>query len=258
MIEWKSLLIKTTTALASVAIYLPIIAGIVTPMLYLLPAWYISWYIASLIFPFSGSWQGIIGTISDPSLVSVIWISKIGVFILGVLIFFCGIFEMARQLRMGNRLIDSGIYSYVRHPQHLGIILLTFPFTLPLELVARGSAGIRVGDILSWSLFAFLLLAVADYEESRLLTDLDGYAVSYAQYQTKTPFILPISLPIHIELPESLQSGKPARYAVAFLVYWGCISILLFGLIQLPLIFVDDINPFHMNHMNSYILSNRL
>ncbi|MHA2302689.1 MAG: methyltransferase family protein [Candidatus Thorarchaeota archaeon] len=233
MSRWEEIIFKVSTTLASAAVYLPIVAGIITPMIYLFPGWYISWYIAAYIFPFYEIWHGFWFPISDMTVASIIWLIEGGVFVFGIGIFLWSLFEMARQKRTGNILVTTGPYARVRHPQHLGILLFLLPFAFSFSLTARWSTGIRPGDILSWSLMAFLLLAVADYEESRILEAFE----EYEYYKSRIPFILPLSLHADYILPPILHQGKPGRYIFFFLVYWTCISLVLFFFSQLPLVF---------------------
>ena len=224
---------KIGTALASVVIYLPIIAGIITPMMYLLPAWYASWAISAYIFPFYEFWHGFLITgVSEPVILffDILWAL---VFLTGLSIFLWGLFEMTRNIRRKKDLVDTGPYSYVRHPQHLGILLMLLPFAFTIHVQAVHDIGTRPGDVLSWSLMAFLLLAVADFEESRLMKSLDGYA----EYRSRVPFILPLKNPIDIDLPAALDSGKLGRYAVFFIIYWISMTLVLLQLTQLPIIF---------------------
>ncbi len=230
---WRKITTKVTTALASIVVYLPVVAGIITPMVYLLPAWYVSWYVAAIVFPFSESWSGFILPINDIMLVPIIWIVGFVILIIGIGIFLWGLFEMTRQIRNGTKLVASGPYAFVRHPQHLGILILLLPFAFAFELRTGFSTGIRPGDILSWSLMGFLLLSVADFEESQLSKHLEGYA----EYKSRTPFIIPLSLSIRFNLPQLLHQGRPVRYLLFFVIYWIIISLLLFGLIQLPMNF---------------------
>lgn len=232
-VERRSLAVKVTTALASGLVYLPIVAGIITPMMYLLPAWYVSWYVAALIFPFSESWHGFIDPMSEMAYATVIWAVEIVAFVAGLSLFLWGLFEMTRQLKRGVELIDSGPYAHIRHPQHLGILIMLLPFAFSFELTHWYSTGVRPGDILSWTLMAFLLLAVADFEESRLVNSLDGYV----EYRSRTPFIIPFTPRLKLGLPARLQQGRPARYLILFIVYWICMSLVLFGLVQLPMVF---------------------
>jgi len=232
-VEWKTLSAKISTALALAVIYLPIVAGIITPMVYLLPAWYVSWYVAALIFPFSESWYGFFLPVNDILLVSLIWIFQAIIVSVGTGIFLWGLLQMTREIRNGSTFVDSGPYAYVRHPQHLGILVLLLPFAFAFDLTSGYSTGIRPGDILSWSLMAFLLLAVADFEESRLIKSLNGYS----EYKDRTPFIIPKSPRIKFNVHPLLQQGRPLRYLLFFAVYWALISLVLFGLVQLPLVF---------------------
>jgi len=233
MSSWKEIIVRISIALTSAVVYLPIIAGIITPMIYMLPAWYVSWYIAACIFPFNNLWHGFWFPVSDMTVASIIWLVEIGVFVVGMGIFLWGLFEMTCRKRAGNNLVTTGPYAHIRHPQHLGILFFLLPFAFTFSPTAWSSTGIRPGDILSWSLMAFLLLAVADYEECKIARIFE----EYEDYRSKTPFILPFSRHVTYGLPPVLNQGKPARYVFFFFVYWICISLLLFFFSQLPLSF---------------------
>ena len=72
-------------------------------------------------------------------------------------------------------LLDSGVYSLVRHPMYLGglMILLGFLF-LNLSIVA----------LVIWAIYAFLCNWMATYEEKDLLRVLGD---KYANYQSDVP-----------------------------------------------------------------------
>lgn len=226
---------KTTTAAASFVVYLPIVAGIITPMVYMLPAWYISWEVAALIFPFSEIWSGFWFPIFDVGLAIYVFSVGAAISVVGFGLFLWALLEMAKKKREGNGLVVSGPYAWVRHPQHLGLLLFLLPFALTFKYLSPFIMGIRPGDILSWSLMAFLLLAVADWEEHRITKE---YGILYQEYCNETPFILPIRTGWTIQMPELLNKGRPLRYVTAFAVFWVVISLVLYIFVNLPLIFV--------------------
>ncbi len=78
----------------------------------------------------------------------------------------------------GGKLTTTGIYSRVRHPIYLGLLLVTFGITL-----TNGSV-IKFGF---WILLAALLIFKIKFEESLLLKTYPGYK----QYQEKVPAIFP-------------------------------------------------------------------
>jgi protein-S-isoprenylcysteine O-methyltransferase Ste14 len=230
----ERLVTHLTTGVASVVIYLPIIAGIITPMVYLLPAWYLSWYAAGMIFPFYEIWHGFWMPVEDFISAYIIWGIEIIVFVIGIGLSGYALREMVIRRKEDVGLVISGPYSWVRHPQHLGILLFLLPFAITFKFRSGFTTGIRPGDILSWTLMAFLLLMVADCEESRLLKE---FGEQYTQYCENTPFIIPLKIPINIALPSWLEKGKPVRYIITFLIFWAMISLVLYRFSTVDLAF---------------------
>ena len=58
-LDRKRLAVRFSSTLATIGLYLPVLAGIITPMLWLLPAWYTAWHVVGFIFPFSDIWGGL-------------------------------------------------------------------------------------------------------------------------------------------------------------------------------------------------------
>ncbi|TFF91777.1 hypothetical protein EU545_02980 [Candidatus Thorarchaeota archaeon] len=207
-------------------------------MLWLLPAWYTAWHMASYIFPFSDIWGGLWITWSDGLISSVLSVLlalfQACIFLVGVTLFLWALVTMVRERAKDREIVDSGPYSRVRHPQHLGIILLVLSTSLLNPSYSAAWSGIRPGDLLSWSLIAFLLIAISEWEETRLLGELgDAYRV----YQSKTAFMVQGLLRIPIKkVPSALAKGRPLRYFVVFLVYWCTISLVLYVFTFVPLV----------------------
>lgn len=220
--------------LFSVFVYLPVIAGIITPMLWLLPAWYSAWFVIGFIFPFSPIWGGLWLQSSSPLVALSIWIME-GILILaGLVLFILALFEMARRFSDGVSLITSGPYRWVRHPQHLGIIMFLLPIAL-FNIAPSGYwNGIRPGDILSWSLVSFMLIVAADLEEQSLVK---RFGSEYIDYTKRTSFLLPkVSLFGFTDKYPLLSKGKPLRYIIWFALYWCLISLILYGFTFIELI----------------------
>lgn len=78
----------------------------------------------------------------------------------------------------GGKLITTGIYSRVRHPIYLGLILVS------LGIVLTNGSIIKFGF---WVLLVFLLIFKMKFEESLLIKTYPGYK----QYQEKVPGIFP-------------------------------------------------------------------
>jgi hypothetical protein len=134
---------------------------------------------------------------------------------------------MTQSLSRGISVVTSGPYRWVRHPQHLGIIMFLLPLALLNIRYPIYWAGIRPGDILSWSLVSFMLIVAADFEESGLVK---RFGIEYSDYCKRTPFLLPrVSIFGFIDKYEMLSKGKPFRYIVWFVLYWFVTSLILYG-----------------------------
>ncbi|MFW9968852.1 MAG: methyltransferase family protein [Candidatus Odinarchaeota archaeon] len=164
-------------------LYIPIIVGILAPMLFVI-AWnlYISWYI---IGPNLTDWTWYYYLI-PPNLVNLFIGVEIVIFCVGLGLFLIGLITMI-QKKVGNvKLIESGIYRYIRHPQNIGIIIMAFPFTLYVP--GFEDLGIRMGEIASWLIFAFLISLYSYYDEWRLLKH---YNNLFIEYYKRTGFFIP-------------------------------------------------------------------
>lgn len=219
---------KLVALATSFMVYIPIVAGILTPMIWVLAAWYVSWYVFLWIFPFSEIWGGLWWPFQTPAFGLTLWLLEVLILAIGLVLFLSALKEMIAARRKGIGLVTLGLYQLVRHPQHLGIMLILLPFALTnVSQPVQWWGGIRPGDLLSWSFVAFLLIIVADLEEKRLLA---LFGQDYEEYAQGTPFLLPkVGLPTFIQRFDSLSRGKPLRYVLAFVIYWLLASLMLFG-----------------------------
>lgn len=104
-------------------------------------------------------------------------------FLLGMCLFVLGliIFTVAFiQFLTGKQLITSGLYSIVRHPQYLGIIISTFGFTL--------FAIAKLITLISWATLVFSYIWLARREEANLQ---EKYGEEFLTYKRRVPFIMP-------------------------------------------------------------------
>jgi len=218
---------RLLVAIASVFTYLPVVAGILTPMLWLLPAWYTAWFFIGFIFPYYSEWGGIWIPDIDPLVAVIIYTVQGIVFFLGLALLIRSFVEMTRRISNGVQFITSGPYRWVRHPQHLGIIMFLLPLALFNISYSAQWSGVRPGDILSWSLVSFILIVVADFEEIGLT---NKFGVEYIDYCKRTPFLLPrVSIFNFMDKYRILSKGKPLRYIVWFVLYWVTISMILYS-----------------------------
>lgn len=126
------------------------------------------------------------------------------------------IFLMAciQFLRSRGKLVTIGLYSVVRHPQYLGIILMTLGVSIMCMQSVRGGhiviLQMRIGsmpqfwNIEIWHIWLIQVLGyvlLACYEEQHLLKEYKG---EYEKYRQNVPLIFAIPCPTKI--PEPLFS----------------------------------------------------
>lgn len=198
-------------------------------MIWMMPLAYTSWV---LFLSFGGDWAEIhvgIGLTGDNlPLGIVVLILAIIIFFAGVTLFVWGIIQIVLARKKDISLIQTGPYKYIRHPQHLGIILSSLPFLFLLKSVLRSSIrlGFRYGDLLSWILFCFFLIIWSDIEERKMQKK---YPEEFAIYQSTTGFFFP---KIRNKEAQEIKAKRwhyyLIRYLVFFIIYCGIALIIYF------------------------------
>ena len=112
-------------------------------------------------------------------------------------------------LRKKGKIIKTGIYSLVRHPQYFGIAVVTLGFSI-MCIQFTGSTDSKVLYVWLIQVFGYVLLAA--YEERYLLSE---HKREYQQYRDEVPFIFPS--PRLTKIPEPLVSMVLALI-IAFLL----------------------------------------
>jgi protein-S-isoprenylcysteine O-methyltransferase Ste14 len=127
--------------------------------------------------------------------------------------------------RFNNQpLVDFWIYRYSRHPQYLGILLLTW--TVSFYFSAGWFWSPPTPPSTFFLLFSFFILGKAIHEENKLL-QVDEF--SYAEYRLRSPFLLP--------LPKVIRSGFPKFNTIIIKKEWPesnreiAVLLLSYGLI---------------------------
>ena len=165
--------------------FIPIIIGILIPMAIILPIAYASWIIISLLSRFLA--EGYISITPDyPFQFVLLLIIELIIFIGGVVLFLSGLYHLAKGRKHKISIVKTGLYNYIRHPQILGISLISLPFALYIP--GFNDIGIRIGEIYSWALFIFFLTIYSNLEECNLTKK---FPEEYRLYQTQTGFFLP-------------------------------------------------------------------
>jgi len=182
----KILIERLTFWIFSVWSCIPIIAGIIIPMVVMFPLAYASWIIFSF---WSGSdWLDVWFTVSinHPIRILFVIIIEIFIFVAGFFLFTSGLYHLVKGKRDGIDIIQTGPYKFIRHPQNLGILLIALPFALYIP--GFNDLGIRIGEILSWTLFGFFLIIYSYFEEYKLNKK---YLEEFRNYQIHTGFFIP-------------------------------------------------------------------
>jgi protein-S-isoprenylcysteine O-methyltransferase Ste14 len=109
----------------------------------------------------------------------------------GFMVFFIGVVTWFYAKLEGRELISFWVYKHSRHPQYIGLILMSYGVIL-------GSTGFHVmanNDFLTttqslpWVVSTLILICVAFTEEIDIL---EKHGESYKAYRSNTPFMLPL------------------------------------------------------------------
>ena len=112
-------------------------------------------------------------------------------------------------LRRNGKVITTGFYSVVRHPQYFGIVVMTLGFSImSIQFTWRVDPEV----LYVWLIQVLGYVLLAAYEEQYLLRE---HKKEYQQYRDKVPFIFPS--PRLTKIPEPLVSMGLA-VIIAFLL----------------------------------------
>ena len=113
-------------------------------------------------------------------------IIEVLIFVLGLVLFLWGVIQIAISLVKKKGLVTTGLYKHIRHPQLLGLIIMGFAWTLYIP--GTYDRGIKMGEIISWSFFAFILFLWSDFEEKQLAKK---FGEEFVEYRSITGSFLP-------------------------------------------------------------------
>lgn len=189
-----------------------------SPLLYHLLYW---WWepLAQYSFPV---WWFITSYIRDTG-----WVNPLAPFVIGggTIILLTGLAQIVHATTRKTDLVTTGLYKYVRHPQHLGIAVMSFGF-----LMLNG-IGIRVGDIIAWTLVVFLYILLADSEEAALKKEFGEF---YLDYKRKVPYMIPFLPPAYGRFPEIIPSHGWKRKLTLIGIYVLLLAITIWLLTLTP------------------------
>lgn len=137
-------------------------------------------------------------------------IIDLSLLIIGSTIFLVSFLTWILNLKRKD-LITNGIYRLVRHPQYLGIILLSLGLTI---------RSLRPISFIAWITLLVGYLILASLEERSLLRI---YGRRYEEYSKRTAFIIPF---LSFNPPDWLSVNRPYRYML-FIAVWIMLVILI-------------------------------
>jgi protein-S-isoprenylcysteine O-methyltransferase Ste14 len=151
-----------------------------------------------------------------------IWVGRIIAFV-GVAVLLVAAAQFVWSRYKGCGLIQSGLYSRIRHPQFTGIILITVGLTVMIATYGSYYPRSKFQDMTVWLIQVLGYIAIAKYEDWSLLKK---FGASYRQYQQKVPFLFPIKNPKRI--PETLFT-----ISIALLIWVILLSFPFFPLLRI-------------------------
>jgi len=221
MVDLQSLLRKLVAAVLLAFHSIPTYACIANPLIGMIAPIGVEWLLLSPWSPFHWFWETrwlVFTMVSIPNFHSINLNSIIGwtLFAIGFSIFLAAFFQFFTKRKEG--FVTNGLYSKVRHPQYLGIILATLGFTFVSE---RPMAWI------SWLSMVFGYFVLASYEE-RILKE--KYGETIQRYRQQVPFILPL----HVNISKRLLTPKSKlkRYTLIIFTYFTIMTLAWIALKQ--------------------------
>jgi len=117
--------------------------------------------------------------------------------IAGVIIFLLAALQFLEERAKGTRLIKTGLYSLVRHPQYFGIIIITIGLNVMVLTLNN-----RPEPIFLWLVQVAGYIILAKYEEKHFEKE---FAEQFRRYKATVSFMFPIKCPSKIpEIPFTL------------------------------------------------------
>jgi len=213
---------------SSIATYLPIIAGIIEPMIWPLlvvsPLLYhlLYWWWSPIEQYFFPQWYFFTSYISDTR-----WVNQLAPIVIGVgvIILVIGMAQIVKAKARKTGLVTTGLYRYVRHPQHFGIAIMS------LGLLMLNSYGIRIGDVIAWTLVVFVYVFLADSEEASLERE---FGESYLSYKRRVPYMIPFLPSTYGRVPKLLPNYGWRRKLALIGVYMVVLAITIWLLMLVP------------------------
>lgn len=171
----------------SMGIFIGFLAALFTEMygfpltIYLLTSWLGSSY--PVLDPFSHSSGHLVlvalGLSHSTLAMSILHIITNGIIFFGIYIIYLGWQKIYKA--SGNELVIDGIYSKIRHPQYVGMMLITIGFLIQWPTIIT---------LAMWPILLYLYYRLSLYEEKKLE---DKFGQTFLNYRASVPAIFPRS-----------------------------------------------------------------
>lgn len=89
------------------------------------------------------------------------------------------IFGWTTIFKSKNQLVTTGIYNYIRHPQYLGVLLITFGMNI---------LWVTFSTLILWPVLAFLYYRLAKEEDKQLT---ENFGEEFIKYKNNVPMFIP-------------------------------------------------------------------
>lgn len=241
--EFKKLILRIIQGmvliLTLVWVYAPVVAGMLFLMaVWMVPVAFTSYYLF-IIFG-QNQWMNKLIQLNyqgyTPRVITLL-VFEVLLFVIGFVLFAWGFIYITKTRFKKEGLATRGLYKYIRHPQHLGLILMTFSFSLYVP--ETEDQGILVAEILSWSLFALVLFLWSDHEERRLAKK---FGEEFTEYHRRTGAFFPRIFNKNKERKSFEEIIYWKRYLFTFLAYSGFVLLLYLLVYILSLPSIDIIH----------------
>ena len=93
------------------------------------------------------------------------------------------IFGWTKIFRAKNKLIKTGIYSHIRHPQYLGFLFITMGMNI---------LWVTLSTLALWPVLAFLYYRLAKEEDKQ---NEEEFGENFKTYKNNVPMFIPLIRP---------------------------------------------------------------
>jgi len=163
----------------------------------------------------------------DTSLILILLVIELAIFIIGFFMLLVGLIHLVKARKANINVVQTGPYKFIRHPQNLGILIMSLPFILYIPKFIYKfldlpfyDIGIRIADLLSWILFFMLMILICDSEERKMIK---RFPIEYDNYRSKTGFFLP-----RIRKQKfKLIKNKKIRYVIRYFLLILCFILIV-------------------------------